>query len=329
MNSYHMSKIRFYIRTHLKTITKCYDILRENMRNLRYWSKCNLKGIKLPDTFFFVIDPYRNHPGLADRLKAIIAAYNQAKQNNLKFKIVYKIPFSLEDYLMPVDSEDTWIANYQDLEYSFLYTRFVNEKNGWILHAQKGIQYHCYNYKGDLLPEVFPDSGYEWHQLFRELFRPNDEILKAIADTKLEQGSYIAVHLRFVNALENFEDSYYNGLSTEAEKRDLIQRCRRGVKDIIEKARDEGMENVVLFSDSRRFLEEVSDLPVIILDSTSLGHVSYTNAHNQIIKTFLDFFLISRAKRVYRIGAKEMYLSSCFALCAARAGNVEFNSVVV
>ena len=227
-----MSKLKYYIRTNFKMITKTYDISRTFLYNIRYISRCRFIKIKSPNTFFFVIDPKRHHPGLADRLKAIVAAYNEAKLNHLKFKIVYKTPFALENYLLPANKDNNWIANYDDLEYSLLYTRFVNEKRGWHLKAQKNIQYHCYNYTGDILPEVFENSGEKWSDLFSELFAPNIEIKSAIEKTGLERGTYNAVHLRFVNALENFEGGYYNGLKTEEAKLDLIHRCHRGINDI-------------------------------------------------------------------------------------------------
>ena len=53
------------------------------------------------NTFFFIIAPNIKHPGLADRMKAIINCYNIAKLNGCDFRIVFKIPFSLEDYLQP------------------------------------------------------------------------------------------------------------------------------------------------------------------------------------------------------------------------------------
>lgn len=320
-------KTKFYVRTHMKVLSKTYDKLRNLKRNFRYIRKCGFRKLKAPDTFFFVIDPSFKHPGLADRLKAIIAAYNQAKQNHLDFKIIFKTPFALEDYLNPAMVSNNWKADFSDLEYSLQGTRFVNEENGWQLHAKAGKQYHCYNYKGDLLPLVFADSGFSWHELFAELFVPSKEIQQAIKNVGLEARTYDAVHLRFVNALENFEEGYYNGLPSEKEKQNLILRCKKGIRKIINQ--QGGTKQIVVFSDSERFLNSLSDLPVITLDSSSLGHISFTNAHPQIVKTFLDFFVMSRANKVYRIASREMYLSSCFSLCAARAGNVEFENLIV
>lgn len=176
------------------------------------------------------------------------------------------------------------------------------------------------------LPEIFEDTGFKWHELFSELFVPNEEIQSAINGTGFKAKSYIAIHLRFVNALDNFELGYDNGLKNERQKEDLIYRCKSAIQSITDKA---GNKRVLVFSDSKRFLMSLADLPVTILDPSAIGHISFSGAHNQIAKTFLDFYMIARAAKVYRIAAKEMYLSSCFAMCAARAGNAEYFSVIV
>ena len=79
------------------------------------------------NTFFFVIAPNIKHPGLADRMKAIINCYNIAKLNGYDFRIVFKIPFRLEDYLQP--NKVDWVADYGDLNYSIRGTKFYNEQD--------------------------------------------------------------------------------------------------------------------------------------------------------------------------------------------------------
>lgn len=80
-----------------------------------------------------------------------------------------------------------------------------------------------------MLPKVFADTGEEWSHLFNELFVPCDEIMERIYATGLGEKSYVAVHFRFVNALENFENNYDNALSTQEEKDSLIKRCKDGL----------------------------------------------------------------------------------------------------
>ena len=48
-------------------------------------------------------------------------------------------------------------------------------------------------------------------------------------------------------------------------------------------------------------------LPVIVLDG-KVGHISFTeNTHEVAMKTFVEFYAISKACRVIRILAPEMY----------------------
>lgn len=79
----HMNRIRYFFRIHLKGITRIYRLFRRIMRNAFYVRLMGVGKLKKADTFFFVIDPRFNHPGLADRMKAIIACYNEAKKSRL------------------------------------------------------------------------------------------------------------------------------------------------------------------------------------------------------------------------------------------------------
>lgn len=88
---------------------------------------------------------------MADRLKAIINCYNACKRDGINFHIIYKIPFVLEDYLIPNKIE--WVANMSDLNYVVRKTHFfVEEGQGCLKHLERKYEYHCFNYKGDALP---------------------------------------------------------------------------------------------------------------------------------------------------------------------------------
>lgn len=141
--------------------------------NLRHARGLRLNGRYSKDTFFFVIDPNIKHPGLADRIKAIVRSYNIAKQNGYRFKLIYKVPFCLEDYLNP--NEVDWVADYSDLGNDLTHVRFFNETS-WHKHDNKlkvGKEYDCFNYIGNNLPDSFADTGYRWKDLFHELFKPS------------------------------------------------------------------------------------------------------------------------------------------------------------
>lgn len=88
-------------------------------------------------------------------------------------------------------------------------------------------------------------------------------------------------------------------------------------------------QDVLVFSDSKVFLDSIQDLPVRTLDSASVGHISFTHGDDSIMKTFLDMFMLSRASRVYIAHAPELYNNSCFALVGARIGNIDVEELKV
>ena len=307
--------------------------LKNMRRNMPYIKKLKVSGGHGHNVFFFVIAPRIKHPGLADRMKAIINSYNIAKMNGYQFKIVFKTPFCLEDYLVP--NRVDWVAGFSDLKYSIQGTRFFNELNflkedSWKgrTHLVKNKEYHCYSYVGNRQPKIFPESGYEWSKLYHELFRPTPRLQAAIDACGYQERSYVAVHLRFVNALENFEDVTCcdNALRTEEEKLNLINRCKQGLMRI--KEENEGC-HVLVFSDSKRFLDSLDGVPVEVLSHDNVGHVSFGAGDDATLKTFVDLYMIARAKKVYRIDAPELYVWSGFAITGAMIGGIDFLTIQV
>lgn len=126
-----------------------------------------------------------------------------------------------------------------------------------------------------------------------------------------------------MNALDNFEEvsCYDNTLQSEEAKQQLIERCKEGIMRIRHR---HGDMPVMVFSDSKRFLDSLTDLPVIVLDSKNIGHISFGGNDDTTLKTFIDFMMMARAKTIYRIDAPELYAWSGFACVAASAGGVDF-----
>jgi hypothetical protein len=257
-------------------------------------------------TLFFIIDPAIKHPGFADRLKAIVGCYYIAEQNGFDFKIIFETPFLLSDYLEV--NQYNWLADRQALSYSLRNSRVIAYNGGGkIPRLKRSVkQYHVYSYIGYNILETnrIPDYKKRWGDLFNTLFRPKDFLLQRMADTGFRKDEYIAVHLRFVNALEHFEDDQFNVLP-DAQKESLIQRCLTGIRTI--QAQNKDLPALV-FSDSLIFLNRVRELSLPVLDGP-VGHISYKNDKEVVIKTFLDFYMIANARRIYVIRAPELYNS--------------------
>ena len=287
--------------------------------NLKYRLKYRWKRPQKLNVLYFVFRPEQHHPGLADRLKAVISLYNHAKANGYQFKFYFETPFVLKDYLKP---KLDWPLGLDELEYSVRDTKIINETN-WhklpILIPNK--QYHCYNYAGNDIPWKFSDTGWLWTDLFHELFEPSEHLQKAFNALDLS-SPYVSIHLRFVNALERFENTFFDNYIEEPERRaKLIDRCKSCIKEICE---ENVGRSVYVFSDSKLFLDSLSDMPVKVLGSSNIGHIGTKSGVAVQLKTFLDLYVMSKSTAIYRLRGKEIYNLSCFALLAARIGNVPF-----
>ena len=322
-----LEHIKCFLRKNKFYVTYCQTIVND----CRYWCRGIKYYIKLyhyrldkkvaGNTVFFIIDPNISHPGLADRFKAIIGAYYIALQNGFDFKIIFYHPFELHYYLNSAGDKN-WVASLDDLSYSVKNSRIIAYNGGGkVPKLNKRIkQYHIYSYIGyDILyTNKVNDYKKLWGTLFKQLFKPAPILSEALKALNLKENEYISVHLRFVNALEQVEDNQFNYL-TDDEKKQLIQNCLVGIKNIISKYPE---KRILVFSDSNIFLNLVKkELPVIVLDG-EVGHISFKNSENIALKTFVDFYVMSRSLKVIRILNKSMY-ATAFSYHAALAGGKE------
>jgi hypothetical protein len=282
------------------------------------------------NTLYLIIDPDREYAGLIDRIKAIVSCFYIAKNNKFEFKIISNEQFPIWDFLTPNQYNSR--ANLIDLSFSIQNCKIISYNGYTINKLNKKIkQYHIYDFNGKNVLETNLIPNYErlFMNLFQELFVPNHCFVSQKLDTlSYQENSYIAIHLRFVNALETFEPNYKKIL-TPKQKQNLIDRCI----DKIEQIKNEyNNKDIVCFSDSTLFLNEVTQkvANVIVLDGI-IGHISHTDKrimHAVTNKTFLDFFMISRAFKVFSIFADELY-KSAFPRYAAMINNKEYQIIQV
>lgn len=292
------------------------NFIKNSIYRLRY----RLCRAKRRDTYYCVFETNKKHAGLADRLKTVILQYNVAKASGYKFKLIWETPFKLSAYFKP---RFDWECSIDDLEYSLIDTKIISEV-GW--HKYKllkpGKQYHCYRYAGGYPPKTLPLTGYKWVDLFNELFEPSEKLLSAYRSLNLPEYSYVAVHIRFVNALEKFENTYFdNHIESEEKRKDLIHRCKNGIMDVVHENKG---KIVYVFSDSKVFLDNIGDLPVEVLNHDDVCHVSENSNADTHLKTFLDMYVISKACAVYRFQAPEILSTSGFSMVASNIGDIPF-----
>lgn len=322
-----LEHIKCFLRQNKFYVTHCQTPI----NNCRYWCR----GIKYyiksyyyhldkkitGNTVFFIIDPNISHPGLADRFKAIIGSYYIALQNGFDFKIIFNHPFELHHYLSCAGNKN-WIASLDDLSYSLKNSRIIAYNGGGkIPKLNKRIkQYHIYSYIGyDILyTNKINDHNKLWGILFKQLFKPAPVLSGALKALNLKENEYISVHLRFINALEQVEENQFNYL-IDSEKEQLIQNCLIGIRNIISEYPG---KSILVFSDSNTFLKHVKrELPVVVLDG-EVGHISFKNSEDIVLKTFVDFYVMSKSFKIIRILNKNTY-ATAFSYHAALAGGKE------
>lgn len=292
---------------------------------LPHYFRLRFAELQKPRMFYFIIDPMYKHPGLADRLKAILGCYYIAQRNGLQFKLIFSHPYELSQYMAPASVD--WHAEESELEYTIRGTRFFCYsalRKGTECKLNKTKQYHCRCYKGD---DLFYVNGQEYQKnfglLFQQLFVPSQSILAKLDQLGLEHRGYVSVHARFVNSLGVFEDPKYPTLPVDEQER-LIERCHKAIRDI---CRANELP-VLVFSDSKCFLDTLTSLPVRVLSEGTIGHLSHSRSESSVFRTFLDFWAISRSACTYRLLSPAMYATN-FSLYASFAGSTPVKDVNV
>lgn len=299
------------------------DLIKSNIRKgkrvLLRLSRYHIKKInkKNPGVYFILDDKhFQKHPGLMDRMKAIVGVYYIARQNNMNFYLLHTAAFDLRKYLVP--NEVQWGCDKLDISDSYFNT-CVFQYNPYLTPPKfqdKKKQYHCFEYIGKNILELNETVEWEkiWKQYYDKLFKPSDFLRKMISENR-PVGHYIAVHIRFVNALEHVEMANVNSTLNDQEKKILIDDCI----DAIYKIQEKEKSPVVVFSDSKYFLQYAEKVGILTLGSQNIAHISFTSNKEGFDKTFLDVYMLAEADCVYAIQGKVLY-ASAFSKYAAIIG---------
>lgn len=277
-----------------------------------------------------VFDGNFGHGGLVDRLKGIVSFYAISKEINADFKIYFKHPFQLDTFLEP--NQYNWLATETDLKFNPLQTKFLflmdNFSFNWnqaIKHSnkQKFIVYANIDY----LNQIYNDLENEmlkikWSELFQELFKKSNLLQNELENLNLPT-EYAAVHTRFTSLLGDFNDTSIRSVS-EKRKTEMMNL----LNEKITKSDNELPKAV--FSDSIIFLNFIKENSDVIVLEGKPSHVDVKNSgsDDDNLKTFVDFFVISEAKRIYLLRTKEMY-NSAFSKYASYLYNKSFFNIEI
>ena len=257
------------------------------------------------------VDGHGYHGGLTDRFKGAVSWWNYCEKNGLDFRIYYVFPFKLTDYVVP--NEYDWRIDQDDIPDNIKDTRIFygrGEKGYRLdkLHTHKSVWYYGNMDLGAFLD--YPPYNQPWGEIFKKLFKPS-ELLEFHLKKQKEKigGEYIAVVYRFQNLLGDFNESnLYKTISEKSERQKLIDKALVE----LEKIHDEnvGMK-VLVTSDSISFLEEASRKSYAYVIPGKIEHMDFTDTDTNYtqLKSFLDFFMIAEAKKVYSVVIGDMYSS--------------------
>lgn len=291
----------------------------------RWYPKLDLKYNR---TAVAVIDGRLYTGGMTDRFIGIVSLYAWARSKNIPFRIHYISPFNLSEYLKP-NTYDWFIkeGDYVQSSKSSIVVYAVGEPRVDCrlnrINPQKQI--HFYGNRDLLVTPNFKDL--EWGSLFKELFKPTDNLqFKINSFINDIGGNYFSVVLRFQNLLGDFYEYDIPSLATSQEMNEYIEVCCNGVLNLLKK---EGRQCLVT-SDSVTFLNKVAEFPNIHIIPGDLVHMGATNngTYAQYEKSFLDFFILAGSTKIYNLVYKNMYPSG-FPLYAARLNSVQFERIIL
>lgn len=290
-----------------------------------------LKPNKLTNQIFICMnDGLFLQGGMTDRFKGIISLYAYCKQRNVTFKIYHTSPYRLTDYLLP--NTYNWIVEEGAINYNLFQTRmlynFGEYTGSRLLKLKTKRQLHYYGNR-DLLDVInkSKNTNFRWGDLFHELFDESPQMKIDIAKHIDILGSqYYAVVFRFQQLLGDFQE--YNFPTLDNQERDLlVKKCIVALEEIKSKHVN---SKILVTSDSVTFLDAVKNKPNIYIIPGKVVHVDITKnePYEVYLKSFLDFFLISKSSKIYSIGTSQMYQTE-FPLYASRVNDIPFERILI
>ena len=162
------------------------------------------------------------------------------------------------------------------------------------------------------------------HVLFEELFRPSFYFMEQI-NKYSPSDKYISASFRFMQLLGDFKDIRGETLN-ELDQEKLMEKCLQKLKELHEVNSN---YKILVTADSEKFIKYVSSESYVYTIPGPISHIGHHQAKSQIdldVKTFLDFYFIGKAEKVYMLHSGKMYRSN-FARSAALYYNRPYNEI--
>ncbi|MBM6857037.1 hypothetical protein [Caecibacteroides pullorum] len=291
--------------------------------------------------YIAMIDGQSFHGGMCDRFKGIISLYAYCKYHDIPFRIRYTYPFKLEDYLLPATYD--WILKKNEYTDNPKYCRVLYMRGEHLakrlLKLKTNKQVHYYSNRDCLehINNAYTNGNknrrkFRWGELFCELFHPGPVLEERILSIKKELGdNYYAAVFRFQNLLGDFQEYHFKSLNNKDEVEKLIEKCLDSIKNLKAMHKDKAL---LVTSDSITFLKKAVQIEGVHIIPGTLIHMDGQknnipqNSYEIYLKSFIDFYMLSEAQKIYRIGTPYMYPSE-FPVYAAKIHNIPFESITI
>ncbi len=270
--------------------------------------------------------------GLVDRLRGAVSLYAACKESGRSFRLFFTHPFPLTDYLIPNDYD--WTINEEEVSFAPRQTHCI------ILDTQTDSEWEGSWQRNQFLKELqdnphqqlhfYTNAMFAYHDdfgaLFHELFRPSVRLQKSIDKTLAHIGErYITVSARFCNLLGDFNEETFSEPLSRKEQQELVNQC------LLQLERIHQQHNgcpVIICSDSITFTEEAQKKDFVRTIPGTISHIGNDRTHyyHYYEKTFLDFFIISKAEQSFLLRGQGMH-NSGYPYAASRIGSVPYHVV--
>jgi glycosyltransferase involved in cell wall biosynthesis len=270
--------------------------------------------------------------GLVDRLRGAVSLYSACKEVGRDFRLFFTHPFPLTDYLQPNDYD--WRISEEEVSFHPNQTHIVTidtqTDSTWERQLQREKTLNAMRENVNRQLHFYSNASYAYDQdfptLFNEMFKPSARLQQSIDKTISDiGGSYITISARFCNLLGDFNEEVFSEPLPRTEQKALIEACMKQIERIHQKNSD---MKIVVCSDSITFAERAQQEDYVFVIPGTVSHIGNDTLHyyHYYEKTFLDFFVISKAKQVFLLKADGMH-NSGFPYAAARIGKRPYQVV--
>lgn len=284
-------------------------------------------------TAICIYDGKIKHGGLADRLRGIVSVYTICKEYKIDFKIIFNSPFNLTNFLEP--NKVNWYISKEELNYNTKITDicYIETLNGSDYEAKKQKQWFRREFKKKYREfHVRTNAIFSYKEnfslLFCELFKLSPKLQSNIEHQKSIIGTgYLSTSFRFMNLLNDFNETFeMHSKITKEEQNELIAKNIEQLKLLHDR---NPSKRILVNSDSRTFLQTAAKLDFVYVIPGNITHIDGNNSsdeYNTYEKTFLDFFMIANAERIFLLRTRQMY-NSGYPFAASKIYNRPFEKI--